>query len=175
MAMNGMSMMPPNGGGGGGDGDRPKRPSGLGHPAVSIPDEKGQSAVVAQPMPVVLTVGTIIKLASVIMVPLLGILSAGIYHYHKTNAHIEDPVIHLTRGERSKLENKSEAKAERKKLEKSITREVKLQARELKQDLATEQKVQIKKLGTELKLEQKAWGDRLLQEVKKARRDIRNQ
>jgi len=179
MSMNGMSMMPPGsggGGGGGGGGNRPKRPSGQMHPVVPPADKDGKpTAIIAQPMPVVLTVGTIFKLASVIMVPLLGILSAGIYHYHKTNAHIDDPVIHLTRGERSKLETADGAKAERKKLERSIKREVKLQAREIKQDVAAEQKVQIQKLGTELKLEQKAWGDRLLQEVKKARREIRNQ
>jgi hypothetical protein len=174
MSMNGMSMMPPNGGGGGGgSGRRPARKSGEGHPAVSVSNDSS-SALIAQPMPVVLTVGTIIKLASVIIVPMLGILSAGIYHYHKTNAHIDDAVIHLKHGERPKFETKSEAKEERKKLEGSIKREMKLRAREIKQDVAAEQKVQIKKLGTELKLEQKAWGDRLLQEVKKARRDIRS-
>lgn len=160
MSMNGMSMMPPNGGGGGGGGNRPNRPSGEGHPAVPPADEDRNPTAVITPMPVVLTVGTIIKLASVIMVPLMGILSAGIYHYHKTNAHVDDPVIHLTRGERSKLETKAEAQKARTKLEESITREVKLQAREIKQDVAADQK---------------SWGDRLLQEVKKARRDIKNQ
>ena len=69
-----------------------------------------------------------------------------------------------------KLETKAEAKKARKKLEKSITREVKLQARELKQDLSAEQKTQIKKLGDELKHEQR----RLLTEVKKARKDIQD-
>lgn len=175
--MNGMSMMPPGGGGGGG-GDKPRRPkrkSGLGHPVVSVPDEENPTAAIARPMPVVLTVGTIVKLASVIMVPLLGILSAGIYHYHKTNVHIEDPVIHLTRGERSTLENKEEAKKARSKLETSIKREVQLSARELKQDLATEQKAQIKKLGTELKTEHRTRFERLLSEVQKARREIRSQ
>lgn len=173
--MDGMSMMPSNGGGGGG-GERPKRPSGEGHPAVVVPDEDGNptTAVIAQPMPVVLTVGTIIKLASVIIVPMLGALSAGIYFVHKVNAHVDDPVIHLTRGERSKLETKSEAKTERKKLETSIKREVKLQARELKQDLAAEQKVQIKKLSNELKRDQRVRFNQILDEVKKARRDIKS-
>jgi uncharacterized phage infection (PIP) family protein YhgE len=121
-------------------------------------------------MPVVLTIGTIIKLASVIIVPLLGGMSAGIYHYHKTNTHIDDSSIHLTRGERYKLETKVEAKKARKRLEKSIKREVKLQARELKQDLSAEQKSQIEKLGHELKRDQR----RLLDEVKKARKDIQD-
>jgi hypothetical protein len=173
--MDGMSMMPPGGSGGGGGGDRPKRPSGEGHPAVRVTEGSQPQVLALQPMPVVLTVGTIIKLASVIIIPLLGALSAGIYFVHKTNAHVDDPEVHLSKGERYKLETKVEAKQERKKLEGSLKREMQLRAREIKQDVAAEQKVQIKKLGTELKLEQKAWGDRLLREVKQARRDIRSQ
>jgi hypothetical protein len=163
--MHGMSMMPGNGGGGGGDGDRPKRPRRMTQPSgqtAALPaDEEGNpTPVIARPMPVVLTIGTIVKLASIIVIPLLGAISAGIYFFHKTNAHIEDPVIHLTRGERHKLETKVEAKKARSKLEKSITREVKLQARELKQHLLEKQKTQF---------------DRILTEVKRARRDIKNQ
>jgi len=126
-------------------------------------------------MPVVLTVGTIAKLALVILVPLVGAISAGAYHYHNTNQHIDDTAIHLTPGERHKLETKVEAMAARAKVEASIKREMKLQTREIKADVSMEQKVQIKQLKVELKLEQKALGDRLMGELKQARRDIRNQ
>lgn len=170
--MHGMSMMPGSGGGGGGE--KPKRPSGEGHPAVPAKDGN-PTAVVSGPMPVVLTIGTIFKLASVIIVPLLGVISVGIYHYHKTNTHMDNPAIHLGNGERPTFETKIEANKARERLDTSIKREVKLQAREIKQDVTAEQQAQIKQLGVELKLEQKAWGDRLLNEVKQARRDIKSQ
>jgi len=178
-------MTPADGGGGGGSRLRKpfgEKPSGTGYPAVPAappdpPDPPrgsgSQPEIVISPMPVVLTVGTIIKLASVIMVPLLGVLSAGIYFFHKTNVHIEDTSIHLTHDERPKLETKVEAVKARNLLEESIKREVKLQAREIKQDVVDEQKVQIKKLGSELKMDQRLWGERLLGEMKQTRKDVR--
>jgi len=126
-------------------------------------------------MPVVLTIGTIVKLASVIMVPLIGLISSGIYFIHKTNIHVDDHDIHLSSGERFKLETKGEAIRAREKLEVSIKREVKLQAREIKQDVVDEHKVQIKQLTSDLKADQKSWCDRLLKEVQQTRRDIKNQ
>jgi hypothetical protein len=167
--MDGMMMHPDGGGGGGGNPPRKRRrapPSG-----VVVPVKSEVSGAIIQPQPVVLTLGTIIKLASIIVVPLLGILSAGIYFVHKTNTHCENKSIHLSPGERYQLETKAEAKEARAKLDVSIKREVKLQARELKQDLSSEQKSAIKKLGNELKSDQL----RLLTEVKKARREIANQ
>lgn len=173
--LNGMSMMSPNGGGGGGGDDKPKRPSGMGHPAIRVPSDSKEVPAIAHPMPVVLTIGTIIKLASVVIVPLVGALSAGIYFVHKTNTHMENQAIHLVAGERPKLETKIEAVAARGKLESSIKREVKLQAREIKADVVDEQKVQIKKFVVEIRADQKAWGDRLLSELKKTRKDIKDQ
>jgi len=177
-----MSMAPANGGGGGGAAPAQRSPSGTGHPAVppapsSPGDGRGDdtgSAPVMVPMPVVLTWGTILKFAAAIVVPLLAGTSFAIYFFHKTNIHMEDPTVHLTRGERGKLETKTEAASARKKLEKSITKEFGLRTREIKLDLSKQQRVQFKKLGKELKLEQKTQLVKILREVKRARRDIRN-
>ena len=175
--LKGSGMMHGPGGGGGGGEDKPKRPSGMAHPAVCVSSSESKPTTIIggpSPMPVVLTSWTILKLASVIFVPLLGILSAGIYHYHKTNTHMDNVAIHLGTAERPTFETKVEANKARAKIETSIKREVKLQAREIKIDVAAEQKAQIKKLSTDIKIEQKVWCDRLLAEVKKARRDINN-
>jgi hypothetical protein len=172
-----MSMSPANGGGVGSQ--TPKSPSGTGYPAVSGSSSDGSngggeddtgSHVIASPMPVVLTWGTIIKFASVIMIPFLTGISFAIYFFHKTNLHMDDPTVHLSRGERGKLETKAEAATARKKLEKSISRELGIRAREIKQDIGDQQKIQFKKLGRELKSDQRHRFDQILKEIKQSRR-----
>ena len=160
--------------------NRPKKPSGETQPIGPIPvpgpsTSGSYPSIVIPPMPVVLTAGTIIKLASVILVPLIGIISSGVYFFHKTNNHIEDVSIHLLRDERPGLETKAEAKKCRKEMEESIKREFKVSFREIKQDVINVQTAEIKKLGIELKIEQKMWGDRVLGEVKQARKEIKGQ
>ena len=133
---------------------------------------------IAPPEPTIITIADlqaeIDTHAAAIVVPLLAGTSFAIYFFHKTNIHMEDPTVHLTRGERGKLETKTEAASARKKLEKSITKEFGLRTREIKLDLSKQQRVQFKKLGKELKLEQKTQLVKILREVKRARRDIRN-
>lgn len=173
MLMGGIGM-PTNGGGGGGGKPRLKHPSGeTQHVAPSGSDS--HPSIMVGPIPVVLTVGTIIKLAGVIFVPLLGIISAGIFFFHKTNLHIVDTNVHLFSDERPKLETKKEANLARENMENSIKREFRVSVREFQQDVTATQTVQIKKLGVELKQEQRIWGDRLLSEVKQARKDIKSQ
>jgi len=178
MLMGGIGM-PTNGGSGDGGGRKPrlKNPSGEVQPTKPMaPSTSGSMpAIMVSPMPVVLTLGTIIKLASVIFIPLLGILSGGIYFFHKTNLHIDDKAVHLLSDERPKLETKFEANKARSKMEESIKRELRVSMRELQQDVSATQTVQIKTLGSELKQEQKTWGDRLLKEMQQTRKDVRGQ
>lgn len=165
-----------NGGSGSGGGGPPTRkkksPSGVTKIALA---PKGEEVSVAYPMPVVLTWGTIVKFASVIVIPLLAGISFAIFFFHKTNIHMGDPTVHLTRGERGKLETKAEACAARDKLAKSISKELTVKTRELKQDLGDQNRAQFRKLGKELKSDQNYRFSKILEEVKKARRDIRNQ
>lgn len=146
----------------------------LAETSVDKEDSTGSVSIV-QPMPVVLTIGTIIKLALTIIVPILGLVSTGIYFFHKTNLHIDDPTVHLTRGERATLETKAEAAVARKKMEKSITRELTVKTRELKQDLGDQQVKQFKKLGRELKTDQKYRFDQLMKEIQQTRRAFKPQ
>lgn len=183
-----MSMSPASGTGSGGAGgggednsklDKPKAPSGVAYPAVKMPSvDKNSSdlkdkSVLVDPMPVVLTIGTIMKLSTVVIIPMLGVISAGAYFFHKTNGHMEDPVVHLSRGERGQLETKIEARKARKELDKSIKRELTLQTRELKQDLGEQQTIQFKKLSTEIRLDQKRGLNQILEEVRETRKDLK--
>lgn len=153
-------------GGGGGAGKRMKQPSGQ----VS-PTESGQFREIG-PLPVVLTVGTILKLAAVIVVPLFSIISLGLYHYHKTNLHMDDSSVHLAHGERFELETHKEAIEARKKLDTSIKRELQLRSREIKQEVILEQRSQINKLGIELNQEQKVRFKQLIGEVRQTRKEM---
>lgn len=172
----GLVGMPTNGGSGDGGGRKPRLKNPSGEVQPTGPSTSGSMpSIMVSPMPVVLTIGTIIKLASVIFVPLLGIISAGIFFFHKTNLHIEDTNVHLLSDERPKLETKSEANKARMKMEDSIKRELRVSMRELQQDVSMTQTVQIKKLGSDLKQDQKTWGDRLLKEMQQTRKDVRGQ
>jgi hypothetical protein len=176
MKQHGMSMAPPNGGGGGRSRPKKRTPSGVVRVTSTNEVSTGDdfSGSVFLPMPVVLTWGTIIKFASVCVLPLIAGVSFAIYFFHKTNIHMEDPSIHLDRGERSKLETKIEAQVARKKLEKSIFSELDIKTRELKQDLGDQQKTQFKKLGAEIKREHGRQFEKIITEVKKTRKDIKN-
>jgi hypothetical protein len=138
-------------------------------------DEEPEECEPEKPMEVVFTAQTFRKLIAWTFGPLLivlvGGLSAFFYFYHKTNSHLDDPVIHLTRGERTKLETKVEAHKERTKLKKEITGHFDVKVREIR----VEQKEQVIQLGNELKAAQRARLNKILIEVKKARKDIKNQ
>lgn len=174
MTTHGM-MMSPGSGSGGGDGSegRPKRPSGIAHPTVSVPAAAPPEACnVQEPMPVVLAKGTFIKFGVLIFGSLLitisGVLAFYWKHHYETTTHMKDGTIHLTSGERGKLETKAEAKESRKKITRTIKAHVDIKLREVK----VEQKAQIQKLGDDLKREQKAGLKRILNEVKQTRRDV---
>ena len=164
--------------GGGGGSSRKKPPSGVVNMVVpgdrKDPTGPVQSceapSLLNQPMPVILTLGTILKLASIITIPMIGLLSTGLYFFHKTNIHLEDSTIHLGRSERAKLETKAEANEARSKLAKSISRELSIQTRELKQDLGDQQARQYKKLCKEIRSDQKKRFDVILNEVRQSRR-----
>lgn len=175
----GMLMSPSNGGGstptgGGVRGPNEKRPSGQAHPAVSggegggPKDPKECNVEPNKPMEVAFTQQTFRKLIAwtfgPLLVVLVGGLSAFFYFYHKTNSHIGDPTIHLTRGERISLETKAEAREERKKIKKDIITHFDVKVREIK----VEQKEQMTKIVKSLEEEQKSQYYKLLKEIKKA-------
>jgi len=98
-----------------------------------------------------------------LIVVIVGVISAALYFYHHTNVHLEDPTIHLTRGERGKLETKIEAVKARDKLEKDIKNHFDLKTGQIKLENAK----QINKIGNQLRSEQKIHYRRLLSEIKK--------
>ena len=181
-----MEMAPNDGGGA--SGGRPRRytrkrkvpTTGTGYPSVKVPtnggssgnggDNGGSDKDPPEPIPVVFTQQTFTKLIiwtlGPLLVTLIGAASGFLYFYHKTNTHIEDPTIHLSRGERDKLENKSEAKAERKQLQQTIKAHIDIKVREIK----VEQKEQIDTLSSELKKDQRVRLNKILNEVKKINR-----
>jgi hypothetical protein len=163
----GMLMMSSNNGGG--------APSERKKPPTAETQPVGQEQ---QPMEVVFTAGTIRMLEKKLRkerrwlsIPLflllVTVISGFFYWYWKTNVHIDDPTIHLTRGERGKLETKAEAKVERKKLKREITHHFDVKIREVK----VEQREQILQLGKTLKRGQKQQFKKILTEVKKAHKD----
>lgn len=146
-----------------------KRPTGEAYPAVGgekAPEPDG-------PLEVVFKAETFRKLIvwtlGPVMLTLIGAISAFFYFYHQTHTHMADPTIHLTRGERSKLETKEEAKTARKGIKNEIKDHFDVKVRELR----VEQNEQVSQLGRGLKAEQKEELRKILSEVKKARRDIK--
>jgi hypothetical protein len=182
-------MSPPNTGGSGPPSGIPrskKVSDGAGYPAVGgsagdgggkkppqDPNECRIDDIAEKPIPVVFTQKTFTKLIAWTLGPLLltlvGSISAFFYFYHKTNVHLTDPTIHLIRGERLIFETKQEAKVERKRLKSEITGHFDVKVREIK----VEQKEQFHKLGTKLRRQQTNQLMKILTEVKKARRDIK--
>lgn len=151
---------PSNGGsrGSGGDGGvrKKKPPTGEAFPA----------GITNDPVPVVFTQGTLIKLISWTLGPLLltllGAISAFFFFYHKTNSHLINTEVHLAQGERSKLETKVEASRQRAETRRVIKSHIDVKCREIR----VEQKEQIQELGRELKSEQKKQFTKILSEIK---------
>jgi len=119
-------------------------------------------------MEVVFTTQTFRRLIAWTFGPLLLVLVGGLgaffYFYHSTNLHVGDPTIHLTRGERGKLETKAEAKKSREELETDIKKHFDLKTGQI----GVENAKQITKIGKELRKEQRGQYHRLLKEIKKA-------
>ena len=116
------------------------------------------------PIPVVLTLGTILKL----MVPVLAVISAGIAFYWQTRSHCDNPTIHLKSGERGKLETKAEADKQRTKMVQEIKDRFDVKA----QKISVEQTAKVQELGNELKAEQKTALQEILREVQRTRRSV---
>lgn len=125
----------------------PKKPSGT----VDVVKIEDSTATVV-PLPVALSWSTIFKIASVSIVALVGAGSTVAYYVHSTQSHMADPAIHLSRGERSTLETKKEAQANRKKMLEAVNRESTMRQREV----LTEQKQQIQDLGDRLQKRQQS-------------------
>lgn len=160
----GMLMSPPNGGGGSTPG-RKKPPTGEVTPTGS---GDGCNVELDKPMEVVFTTQTFRRLIAWTFGPLLLVLVGGLgaffYFYHSTNLHVSDPTIHLTRGERGKLETKAEAKQSRAKLETDIKKHFDLKTGQI----GVRNEKQISKIGKSLEKTQRAQYRRLLTEIKKA-------
>lgn len=121
------------------------------------------------PIPVKLTQRTLFNLVMAIVVPLMGIVAAGAYYFHKSQAHMSDPTTHLTRGERSGLQTKVGCKANSDRLAVDIKREVQLNHRQA----IVEQKEQIQKVGQQLEAQQKSGLKKILLEVRQGHRATR--
>lgn len=155
---------------------RRRRPN-TGHtmPVGGPPDDPNDVCRIEpdKPMEVVFTTDTFRRLIVWTLGPFLLFLIAAIssffFFYHKASTHMDDPTIHLSRGERRSLETKEQATKERENLKAGITRHFDVKIREIK----VEQEEQFQKLGTELKTEQKQKLDKILTEVRRTRRDIR--
>ena len=98
-----------------------------------------------------------------LLVVLIGGLSAFFFFYADTNAHKNDPTIHLIRGERGKLETKLEAKKAREDLETDIKKHFDLKTGQI----GVRNEKRITKIGKQLQKEQKVHYRRLLSEIKK--------
>jgi hypothetical protein len=155
-----MLMSPQNGGSGGG-GHRPRRPSGAVAPTVE--------ATADTPIPVVLTHRTLLKLIAGIVGPLVVILSGAAYFFHATRSHIADPIIHLDRGERGKLQTKADCATSAKKIAVEVKRELRLNHREV----VVQQKRQIDKVGERLEAAQRTSLLRILNGIKQGHRITR--
>lgn len=174
----GMLMSPSNKSGSGPTKRRSKPPTGSMHPTSGGGGGAGTTDRVdlskIEPMEVVFKAEAFRKLIiwtfGPTLLTLIGALSAFFYFYHRTNLHIADPAIHLTRGERGKLETKEEATKERKKLKKEITDHFDVKVREIR----VEQNEQVKEIGKKLEKDQKSRLNKVLHEVIKTRRDIKN-
>jgi len=157
-----------------GNGEREGSSGGGGNgPGGLPPDQTGPRIPIVTPLPVVFTLGTILKVLIPVIITLLGGFSAVIYFFHKTNIHMDDPTVHLTRGERGKLETKKEAKEARTELKDTITSQFKVETQGLKQELVKSQRDQIKVLGEELKTAQTAQSKRIMKQLRVNLRDIR--
>jgi len=171
-------LMSPNNGSGGLSG-RKKPPTGEVTPAAGGGEGNGggenPGKTSSSPMEVVFKAETFRKLIiwtlGPMLVTLMGAASAFFYFYHRTNVHIEDPSIHLTRGEREKLETTEEAKKARLELKTQITSHFDVKVREIK----LEQKEELKELSKGLVQDQNIRLNKILDEVKKARKDIQSQ
>ena len=169
----GMLMSLTNGDGGTPTGRQKRSATGEAFPAVGggggegPKDPKKCNVEPDKPMEVVFKAEAFRKLIAWTFGPLLVVLVAGIggffYFYHKTNTHLVDPTIHLTRGERNSLETKVEAKVERSKIKTDIITHFDVKVREIK----VEQKEQLIKIVKSLEDEQKSQYRRLLTEIKK--------
>ena len=125
-------------------------PSGGGKPPSGGKGTASPPQLVTVPVPVALNWSSVIKLVGPSLALIVAAFGAAIYFYHQANTHMADPTIHLTRGERAKLETKDEARKHRQKIHHAIIREAKVAHRELQ----VRQAEQISKWGKELKREQ---------------------
>lgn len=146
---------------------RKSQSDGFGYPAVKPKSDggSGNGGGGEKPIPVVFTQATFIKLIAWTLGPVVVFISAALFFYHKTTVHMGDPNIHLGKSERSKLENKVEARAERKKLRSDIKEHVDIKVREIK----VEQKEQLTQVKDDLKHQQKIIYRKILTELRKQR------
>jgi hypothetical protein len=193
--VHGMMFSPEGGTGGGGSGSGgPKKPSGMGFPAVKsehlagkmgentgkfeIPEEGppggGQpprppsGPTLQSPMPVALVPGTFWKMLGIFLIPTFGLISAGFCVYWKMGAHMYNKQIHPTIAD---FDIKVDAKVSQ--TVGLVRDEVRIQISEIK----LSQKKEINRLGDELKedlkVQQKQGMDKILDEVKKTRKAVR--
>lgn len=159
--------------------ERNKKPSGMAYPVTTGNNEplgsgnngsgSGPPRVgdKTQPIPVVLTLSTIIKLIAGIMGPLILGVSTILCFYWKAHwqaqQHIGDQSIHFSSQEKGKFETKEESKIAHKELLDNLKSHVDLRYREV----AVKQKEDIQQLGEELKSQQQASFQRVLAELRK--------
>ncbi|NIW13527.1 MAG: hypothetical protein GWN31_06250, partial [Candidatus Thorarchaeota archaeon] len=157
----------------GGGPDRPKKESdGFGYPKVERPKpivtDVGEDEL-GKPIPVVFTQKTFVKLIAWVLGPvltiLIGSISAFFYFYHQTNTHMQDSTIHLSRGERGKIETKIEAAEERGNLQKDIIQHVNIKVREIK----VEQKEQLERTKKDLRRQQNYHYNKIIEEIRERR------
>jgi polyhydroxyalkanoate synthesis regulator phasin len=148
---------------------------GYGYPAVK---KTTTSEIDISPVQVVLAKGTFLKFALMSLGSLLISISTILAFYWRshfeTKSHIANGTIHLTSGERSTLETKVEAQKHRKKLVGEVSKKVELHFREIKVRQDEQIKRQIKNVADDLKTSQKYEFNKILQEVKRTRREVRN-
>lgn len=169
-----------------------KKPTGQAHPSVNSTmsgngggtggnnppkDPKYCKLKSDKPMEVVFTSDTFKKLIVWTLGPLLAVVVTGIsaffFFYHKTMTHIENSTIHLTSGERIKLETRAEAIKARTSIQRNIInhfnlkiREVKVEQQEQARVIADKLKVNAQNVADELKDLQQKQLNKILSAVK---------
>lgn len=161
--------------------DNPRQnPSSGPAPSVAVPEPPERpgedNGNEDSPLQVVLAKGTFLKFAitigSTVILGVSAVLAFYWSHHYRVTAHMENRTIHLTSGERAKLETKAEAQKNRAKLVKEVKREVEYAHRKIKLEQSEEIQKGMKKLTTKLTQAQKSEFRKILQEVKQTRKAV---
>lgn len=155
----GMYMAPSNGHGG----SASKKPTGSAFPAVSATSGNQNQ----EPVPIIIHSRFYYKLIALLILPVLGALSAFLSVYWKMDVHMVRKDIHP---DIAIIETKNDAKMARGKLIRDIKKEVKLEIGTVR----LEQRLHLQKVSDELKAQQKQSSTQILNEVRKTRRSIAN-